>query len=120
MFLVLIHDDSPTGGFVHACVKKPAGETICGQKCHPASSTYTPELFVTCQKCLDKLDSGQLKEQLRMAKKHLNAVLLAGSRYGLRIDVAIDTHMDDSATIDFRFTKEKKPSSITMQGKVIF
>ena len=107
MVFVLIHDDGPDSGLIHACQDYSKNVTLCGRRLHAASSTYTPQLFIVCSKCLAKLDNNQLQIQLERAKKYTNDILQAGRKCGLRLEVAVDVRGDDSASINFQFTKKK-------------
>ncbi len=50
MVKALINDDHD--GQIHLLMEHFSKYTLCGKKLHPISTTYTPELGVTCDECL--------------------------------------------------------------------
>jgi hypothetical protein len=91
MALVLIHDDGPDCGLIHETDKSKINSqrTVCGEKLHPASSTFTPELFVTCPKCLRQLSRAHLQEQLNRVKAAANEIFKAAHYSGWRMNTEI-------------------------------
>jgi len=89
MSKVLIHDDGPDSGLVHATNARfiDSKETICGEKLHPISTLHTPNAAITCEKCLEKVEDRELKKQLDIAVDNINKVIFAARARGLGIGI---------------------------------
>jgi len=115
MVLVLVHNNGPSSGQIHACSGYHENYTLCGERMHPVSSTYTPKLFVTCPKCLARMNDAQLREQLKKSKGLMNNIFAAGNKCGLRVEIEIETSVQAGvALMDFKFIRKAGNPAMTV------
>ena len=110
MTMVLVYDDEEGSGQIHETNDSFAmsEKTACGKHLNPISTTYVPELYVTCPKCLALMSFEELLKQCTKIKSMFDVALDIAklSGYKTNIEVTLD-EAADTGSLDFMLVKNK-------------